>query len=46
MGESAVLVRLEQEDKQKKCTEKLKELDNDIQQLQRDVVDQDAINKE
>ena len=46
MGETAVLVRLEQEDKHKKSAERIKELENNVQQLQRDVLDQDATNKE
>ncbi len=46
LGESAVIVQLEQEDKHKKSAERLKELENNVQQLQRDIVDQDAINKE
>ncbi len=46
LGESAVIVRLEQEDKHKQSAERLKELENDVQQLQRDILDQDAINKE
>ena len=46
MGETAVLVRLEQEDKHKKSAASIKELENDVQQLQRDILDQDAINKE
>ena len=46
MGEAAVLIRLEQEDKSKKHSESIKELENDVQQLQRDILDQDATNKE
>ena len=46
MGETAVLVRLEQEDKHKKSAERIKELENNVKQLQRDVLDQDATNKE
>jgi hypothetical protein len=46
LGESAVIIRLEQEDKHKKSAEQLKELENDVQQLQRDILDQDAIKQE
>mgnify|MGYP007028596600 CR=1 FL=1 len=39
LGESAVLVRLEQEEKQKIYTDKIKELEKAIHRLQSDVVD-------
>jgi hypothetical protein len=39
MGEAAVLVRLEQEDKLKASSQNIKELKNDVQQLQRDILD-------
>ena len=46
MGEAAVLIRLDQEDKIKTQSQTIKELENDVQQLQRDILDQDAVNKE
>jgi hypothetical protein len=39
LGEAAVLVRLEQEDKLKASSQNIKELKNDVQQLQRDILD-------
>jgi hypothetical protein len=39
LGEAAVRVRLEQEDKLKASSQNITELENDVQQLQRDVLD-------
>jgi hypothetical protein len=46
MGEAAILARLEQEDKMKAQSQTIQELENNVQQLQRDILDQDAVNKE
>jgi hypothetical protein len=46
MGEAAILARLEQEDKMKAQSHTIQELENNVQQLQRDILDQDAVNKE
>jgi hypothetical protein len=46
MGEAAVLVRLEQEDKNKNVAAQMKDMDDEITQLQKDILDQDGLNKE
>jgi hypothetical protein len=46
MGESAVIVRLEQEDKNNKVAAQMKEMDDEVTQLQKDILDQDGLNKE
>ena len=46
MGEAAVLVRLEQDDINKNNTAQMREMEKDIEQLQRDILDQDATKKE
>jgi peptidoglycan hydrolase CwlO-like protein len=46
MGEAAVLVRLEQDDKNKNVTARMKEMSDEITQLQKDIVDQDVLYKE
>ena len=46
MGEEAVHVRMEQADKNKNVSAQIKEMDDEIIQLQRDILDQDATNKE
>ncbi len=46
MGETAVLVKLEHEDTTKKLSALLQELEKDIDRLQRDIVEQDATNKD
>jgi hypothetical protein len=39
MGEAAILARLEQEDKMKAQAHTIQELENNVQQLQRDILD-------
>ena len=39
MGEAAILVRLEQEDKNKNVAAQMKEMDDEIIQLQKDILD-------
>ncbi len=46
MGESAVRVRLEQEDNTKQLSARIIEMEKDIDRLQRDIVEQDATNKD
>ena len=46
MGEEAVHVRLEQADKNKNVSAQMKEMDDEITQLQKDIFDQDSLNKE
>jgi hypothetical protein len=44
MGETAVLVRLEQEDKNVAVHKLWKQIDGDITQLQSDILDQNDLN--
>jgi hypothetical protein len=46
MGETAILVRLEQEEKNKNVAAQMKDMDDEITQLQKDILDQDGLNKE
>ena len=46
MGEAAILARLEQEEKMKAQSHTIQELETNVQQLQWDILDQDAVNKE
>jgi hypothetical protein len=46
MGESAARVRLEQEDNTKQLSARIIEMEKDIDRLQRDIVEQDATNKD
>jgi hypothetical protein len=46
MGETAILVRLEQEEKNKNVAAQMQEMDDEITQLQKDILDQDGLNKE
>jgi hypothetical protein len=39
-------VRLEQEDKNKEVSTQMKDMDDEITQLQKDILDQDGLNKE
>ena len=45
MGETAVLVRLEQEDKNVAVHKLWKQLDDDVTQLQSDILDQNDLNE-
>jgi hypothetical protein len=45
MGETAVLVRMEQEEKQKELHTKQKEMSEAIINLQSDIIEQDGVNK-
>jgi hypothetical protein len=44
MGETAILVRLDQEDKNKAMKELWRAMDGDITQLQTDICDQNDLN--
>ena len=46
MGEAAVLVRLEQDDKNENVAARMREMSDEITQLQKDIVDQDVLYKE
>ena len=46
MGEEALQVRIEQVDKMKGVTTRQLEMEDEITQLQQDILDQDAVNKE
>jgi uncharacterized protein Yka (UPF0111/DUF47 family) len=46
MGESMVRAKIEQEENTKQLSAQVKELEKDIDRLQRDIVEQDATNKD